>query len=59
MDDKIMAIYCTCDNILKELGVRDDPTEKMTTAEMMTLSIVAALLFYGNHAGARLIHADR
>lgn len=55
MDYKIIAIYCTCDDILKELGVNDDPQVKMTTAELMTLSIAAALLFYGNHERARLI----
>ena len=55
MNYKIIAIYCTCDDILKELGVKDDPQVKMTTAELMTLSIAAALLFFGNHERARLI----
>lgn len=51
---QIIAIYCVCDDILKSLGVVDDPQVKMSSAEVMCIALVAALLFQGNHERTRL-----
>ena len=45
MKDKIITIYCLCDEMLKALGQRDDLQCSMNTAEVMTTALVAALFF--------------
>ena len=45
MDTQIVAIYCICDDILKGLHHVEDKQRKMSDAEVMTTSIVAALFF--------------
>jgi len=45
MKDKIITIYCLCDEMLKALGQRDDQQCRMNTAEVMTTALVAALFF--------------
>jgi hypothetical protein len=54
MDEKTIALFCLCDDILKELRIRDDPQSKMTSAEIMTTALVSACLFSGNWNHARL-----
>jgi hypothetical protein len=53
MDTQIIAIFCLCDDMLKALDYRDDPQSQMTTAEVMTTAILAALRFGGNFEQAR------
>lgn len=53
MDDQIVAIYCVCDDLLKELHHHEDPQCQMSDAEVMTTALVAALLFGGSHEHAR------
>jgi hypothetical protein len=53
MDTQIIAIFCLCDDMLKALAYRDDPQSQMTTAEVMTTAILAALRFGGNFEQAR------
>jgi Transposase DDE domain len=53
MDDRIIAIYCLCDDCLKALHHRDDPQCQMTDAEVMTTAIVAAAFYRGNFESAR------
>lgn len=48
MDEQIVAIYCLCDDLLRSLGHREDSQARMSDAEVMTTSIVAALHFGGN-----------
>ncbi len=48
MDSQIVAIYCICDDILKSLHHVEDKQRKMSDAEVLTTSIVAALFFSGN-----------
>lgn len=55
MTYQIILIYCVCDDLLKVFNVRDDSQVKMSTAEVMSVVLIAALLFYGNHDRARLI----
>jgi hypothetical protein len=57
MDTQIIAVYCLCDDLLKAMGHREDRQCQMSDAEVMTVAIVAALLFRGNYLSAcRLLH---
>jgi Transposase DDE domain len=53
MDSQIVAIFCICDDILKSLHHHEDSQCKMSDAEVMTTSIVAAAFFGGNMERAR------
>lgn len=53
MDEKIIAVFCLCDDMLKALHHREDPQCQMSDAEVMTTAIVAALHFRGNFEAAR------
>lgn len=46
--------YCLCDEILKALGHHHDPQARMTTAEVMTVVLVAAAFYGGNWESARV-----
>lgn len=48
MDDRIIAIFCLCDDILKAAGHYEDPQRRVNDAEVMTVAIAAALFFGGN-----------
>jgi hypothetical protein len=48
MDDTITTIYCLCEDFLKVLRRRDDPQTRLSTAEVMTIPLVAATFFGGN-----------
>jgi Transposase DDE domain len=48
MDDTITTIYCLCDEFLKATGHRHDPQARLSTAEVMTVPLVAAAFFGGN-----------
>lgn len=47
MQERIITIYCLCDEFLKASGVRDYPGATMSTAEVMTTAVVAADVFGG------------
>jgi len=49
----IITIYCLCDDFLIAWGYRDDPQAQMTTAEVMTVALVAAALFHSNQERSR------
>lgn len=53
MDDTITTIYCLCDDFLKTMGHRDDPQVRLFSAEVMTISLVAATFFGGNIEASR------
>ena len=53
MDDTITTIYCLCDEFLKATGHRHDPRARLSTAEVMTVPLVAAAFFGGNVEQAR------
>jgi hypothetical protein len=43
MDDTIITIYCLCDDFLKAMcHRRDDPQSRLSTAEVMTIPLVAS-----------------
>jgi hypothetical protein len=53
MVEEIIFIYSFCSDLLKEVGFSDDRQSKMTGAEVMTVAVVSALYFRGNHDMAR------
>ena len=53
MDEKIIATYCLCDDLLKAMHHQEDSQCKMSDAEVMTTAFIAALFFRGNLASAR------
>lgn len=48
MQDTILTIYCLCDDFLKAVDYRDDSQTKFTTAQVMTVPLVACCFFGGN-----------
>lgn len=52
MQDKIITIYCFLDELLNALGHHDDKQAILTTAEVMTVALVAAEFFAGCHQHA-------
>ncbi len=53
MDLKIVYIFCLCDDVLKVLNIKDNFQSQMSTTEIMTTGIVAALFFGGNIQASR------
>ena len=53
MDDTITTTYYLCDEFLKAIGHRDDPQVRLSTAEVMTISLVACAFFSGNLEASR------
>lgn len=53
MDDKIVATFCLCDDLLQAMHHQEDPQCQMNDAEIMTTALIAALFFRGNHESAR------
>jgi hypothetical protein len=54
MDDKIIAIFCLCDDLLKAMHHQEDCQCQMNDAEIMTTAFIAALFFRGNHEALAL-----
>jgi hypothetical protein len=48
LDDTITTIYCLCDEYLKAMRRFDDPQVRLSTAEVMTVPLVAATFFGAN-----------
>ena len=55
MNEQAVAVYCICDELAKCLGIQDDVQAHMTTPEIMTFALLAALHFQGDYRKARLI----
>jgi Transposase DDE domain len=53
MDNKIIATFCLCDDLLKAMHHQEDRQCQMNDAEIMTTAFVASLFFRGNHESAR------
>lgn len=50
---RITTIYCLCDDFLCAWGRKDAPQARMTTAQVMTVALVAVALFGGNQERSR------
>ena len=48
MDDAITTIYYLCDEFLQAIRHRDEPQVRLSTAEVMSVPLVAATFFGGN-----------
>lgn len=53
MVEEIIFIYSICHDLLREMGFVDDKQCKMNAAEVMTVALVSAMYFHGNHNLAR------
>src|SRR5215468_6730678 len=53
MDDKIIATFCLCDDLLKALHHQENRPGQMNDAAIMTTAFIASLFFRGNHESAR------
>jgi hypothetical protein len=47
MQERIITIYCLCDESVKATGFVEHPCTTMSTAEVMTTALVAADVFGG------------
>ncbi len=59
MDEKIVAVFCLSDDLLKGLHHYEDRQSEMSDAEVMTTALVAALFFGGNYERARELLAEQ
>jgi Transposase DDE domain len=50
---EIIAIYCWCELILRQLNILDDCRAEMNNSEVLTTAIVAVRFFSGNFENAR------
>lgn len=53
MQDTITTIYCVCAEVLESQGFQEDKQRHFSEAEVMTVPLVAALFYGGNHALTR------
>src|SRR5207237_10931329 len=53
MDDKIIATFCLCDDLLKAMHHQENRQCQMNDTEIMTTAFIATLFFRGNHESAR------
>jgi hypothetical protein len=53
MDEKIIATYCLCDDLLHAMHHQEDPQCQMSDAEVLTTAFTAAFFFRGNLESAR------
>jgi hypothetical protein len=53
LEDTIITTYYLCDEFLKAIGHRDNPQVLISTAEVMTIPLVAATFFGGNLEAGR------
>lgn len=54
MEDTITTTYCLCEEFLKATGHHDDPQARLSTAEVMTVALVASAFFASNIDRSRL-----
>ena len=53
MDDTIITTYYLCDEFLKAIGHHDDQQVRLSTAEVMSVALLAATFFGGNVEASR------
>lgn len=54
LEDTIITTFCLCDDLLKATGHQDDPQTRLSTAEVMTVALVACAFFGSNTERSRL-----
>jgi len=53
MEMQVITVYCICDDLVKFFEIKEDVQIKMSTAEVLTTAITAAMFFAGNQERAR------
>lgn len=53
MEEEITTVFFLCDNLLKAMGIQEDPQVRMNNAEVMTVALCASLFFSGNYEKSR------
>ena len=53
MEDTIITTYYLCEEFLEAVGHHDDPQVRLSTAEVMSVALVAAAFFGGNVEASR------
>ena len=53
MEDTIITTYYLCEEFLEAIGHHDDPQVRLSTAEVMSVALVAAAFFGGNVEASR------
>ncbi len=60
MEDQAIFIYCLADAVLDSMGIIDDPQCMMSSAEVITFTLISALFYQCNYRLTRLaIHYHR
>jgi len=54
MEMQVIIVYCVCDDLVKFFDLKDDIQVKMSSSEVLTIGIVAAMFFGGNQEQARV-----
>jgi hypothetical protein len=54
MQHTIVTFYCVCDDLLRAMNHTDDPQAKLSSAEVMTVPLVACAFFGGKVERARV-----
>jgi hypothetical protein len=49
MTDKIITLYCFVATLLEAIGYKDDKRAQASTAEILTIALVASEFFHANH----------
>ena len=56
MDEKIIATFCLCDDLLKAIKHPESAfPQQLNDAEVMTIALIAASCFQGRHDPARFM----
>lgn len=55
METQIIFIYCLADSILQSLDIQDDPQCAMSSAEIITFTLISALFYQCNYRLTRLV----
>ncbi|MBD0378436.1 MAG: IS982 family transposase, partial [Flavisolibacter sp.] len=50
LPDKVIAIYCFADDLLKSIGHKTKEGCRTTDAEIITTALISALVFKGNQS---------
>jgi hypothetical protein len=53
MEDTIITTYYLCEEFLEAVGHHDDPQVRLSTAEVMSVALLAAAFFGGNVEASR------
>jgi hypothetical protein len=57
LEGTIIATYCLCEEFLKAAEHRDDPQARLSSAEVMTVALVASAFFASNiERSRRFLH---